>query len=39
VVDEAMRQMMAELNRIGINYDKQMVRKKRRINKTLGRFQ
>jgi len=38
VVDNAMRQMMAELERIGINYDKQTVRKKRRIKKTLGRF-
>jgi len=39
VVEEATRQMMAELNRIGINYDKQMVRKKRRIDKALGRFE
>jgi len=38
-VKEAMRQMMAELDRIGINYDEQKVRKKRRIDKTLGRFQ
>jgi len=39
VVEEAMRQMMAELNRIGINYDKRTVRKKRRIDKALGRFE
>jgi len=38
-VKEATRQMMAELDRIGINYDKQTVRKKRRIYKTLGRFE
>jgi len=39
VVEEATRQMMVELNRIGVNYDKQMVRKKRRIDKALGRFE
>jgi hypothetical protein len=39
MVEEATRQMMVELDRIGINYDKQTVRKKRRIKKTLGRFQ
>jgi len=39
VVKDATRQMMAELERIGINYDEQTVRKKRRIKKTLGRFQ
>jgi len=39
IVEEATRQMMVELNRIGINYDEQTVRKKRRIKKTLGRFQ
>jgi len=38
-VEEAMRQMMAELDRIGINYNERTVRKKRRIDKTLGRFQ
>jgi len=31
--------MMAELNRIGVNYNKRMVRKKRRIDKALGRFE
>jgi len=39
VVKEATRQMMAELDRIGINYDKRTVRKKRRIDKALGRFE
>jgi len=39
VVEDATRQMMAELDRIGIHYDEQMVRKKRRINKALGRFE
>jgi len=39
VVEDAMRQMMAELDRIGIYYDEQMVRKKRRIDKALGRFE
>jgi len=39
VVKEATRQMMAELDRIGINYNKRMVRKKRRIDKALGRFE
>jgi len=31
--------MMAELDRIGINYNEQTVRKKRRIDKTPGKFQ
>jgi len=39
VVKEATRQMMAELDRIGINYEEQTVRKKRRIDKALGRFE
>jgi len=39
VVEDPTRQMMAELERIGINYDERTVRKKRRIEKTLGRFQ
>jgi len=31
--------MMAELERIGIHYDEQTVRRKRKLDKTLGRFE
>jgi len=31
--------MMVELDKIGVNYDERTVRKKRRIDKALGRFQ
>jgi len=39
IVKDATRQMMVELNKIGIYYDEQTVRKKRRIDKALGRFE
>jgi len=39
VIEDATRQMMAELERIGIHYDEQTVRRKRKLDKTLGRFE
>jgi len=39
VIEDATWWMMAELERIGIHYDKQAVRRKRRLDKTLGRFE
>jgi len=39
VVEDTTRQMMVELDRIRIHYNEQTVRKKRRINKLLGRFE
>jgi len=39
IVKDAKRQMMVELDGIGIHYDEQTVRKKRRIKKALGRFE
>jgi len=39
IVEDTTQQMMAELDRIGIHYDKRTVRKKRRLDKTLGKFE
>jgi len=39
VIEDSTRRMMAELERIGIHYDERTVRRKRKLDKTLGRFE